>query len=252
MAKRPITFPKTSADTWTNSETGVTIAKNFERRGFYAVGIITLDETGYRIVDNFRTLAEARTEAKRYALLARAQIRRAREQALIERPTWEHARQERLDALHTEALAEDAVHDYWTARYVAIDVDVILTNPVRYAGLAEYNCLPYAEATAWLRAATRMVIDKAHAEALAEDAGRAAAKRQHCTSMDFTVGHRFEYDETMANGPDWPEGYEICGEPAGHPIHVGDQWTRPTWLEDDAPIPGSWAGAAIDALQLNG
>lgn len=56
-----------------------------------------------------------------------------------------------------------------------------------------------------------------------------------CTAESFASGHRFEHDPDAADGPGWPEGYDLCGRPADDPIHVGDEWTEPTWLETPTP-----------------
>jgi hypothetical protein len=53
-----------------------------------------------------------------------------------------------------------------------------------------------------------------------------------CTAERFATGHPYEFDQAAADTANTVGDYEMCGRPADDPIHVGDEWTRPVWLDD--------------------
>jgi hypothetical protein len=87
---RSITFPKTSADTWTNRETGVLIRRY--AGGEYVVEVPMLVPGEFAVSGDLATLNAARDFAKTYA-------------ADVVRPLIAKA--------YTEALADDATIDRW-------------------------------------------------------------------------------------------------------------------------------------------
>ena len=134
---RSITFPKTGAGEWTNVETNVVIVKVGQAAGGSRYFVDVPDAkamSGYRTMDEFDTLAEARIWANYYANWVRGTVRRAREEAYAikahletveyDAEPEEFTSEERasinealrlsgaLDDAHAEALVEDAQRRY--------------------------------------------------------------------------------------------------------------------------------------------
>lgn len=223
---RAITFPNTSDGEWTNSETGMAIARrqNFREVGLYYVLVPLQSMAGSMIVGQAKTLNSARSFAKTYAAdVVRPRIAIAFDQATAEdaeraavihhvtrygnivscgatgsvrveetamKVTCEACiaadYQHLIGRAHGEALMMDAEYDektirrYWDCRLALRDPEyravaaVILPPAIRYAGIRDTGVAycSYRDAITWLEDAHQTVIDKAHDEALAEDAER--------------------------------------------------------------------------------
>lgn len=82
MTERPITFPKTGENTWTNHETGVQIVKLSR---FYQVRMPMLNPVGWQHAAYRRTLTKARSVAISFvAIKARPGMASAYAEALTE------------------------------------------------------------------------------------------------------------------------------------------------------------------------
>jgi hypothetical protein len=115
----PITFPKTSADTWTNHETGVEIV--VYGKGYRAFRPADTSTGSIGLCREVRTLAEARHHAARFiADVARPAIAEAWDEAhRSEMSERRAAAMERMERENAEAMerASDRQVDAWQVRH---------------------------------------------------------------------------------------------------------------------------------------
>jgi hypothetical protein len=82
-------------------------------------------------------------------------------------------------------------------------------------------------------------VNIARTMAVYENEGHEIARRdQPCTAERFATGHRYEFNQGADDTANTVGDYELCGRPADDPIHVGDEWTHPIWLDEPKSTVG--------------